>query len=60
MKSLCDDYGATELSIHEDMFHIQTTKQLVEKRVEEAHWRACVIPIKLYKGERIVAVVPET
>lgn len=32
MKSLCDDYGATEVQVsHEDMFHIQAAKQLVEK-----------------------------
>lgn len=32
MKSLCDDYGATEIQVsHEDMFHIQAAKQLVEK-----------------------------
>lgn len=32
MKSLCDDYGATDVQVsHEDMFHIQAAKQLVEK-----------------------------
>lgn len=32
MKSLCDDYGATEVQVsHEDMFHIRAAKQLVEK-----------------------------
>lgn len=32
MKSLCDNYGATEVQVsHEDMFHIQAAKQLVEK-----------------------------
>lgn len=32
MKSLCDNYGATEVQVsHEDMFHIRAAKHLVEK-----------------------------
>ena len=32
MKSLCDDYGATDVQVsHEDMFHIRAAKHLVEK-----------------------------
>ena len=32
MKSLCDNYGAIEVQVsHEDMFHLQAAKHLVEK-----------------------------
>lgn len=32
MKSLCDDYGATEVQVsHEDMYHITGASALVER-----------------------------